>query len=326
MKELDEKVNCLNLIILRSKWCNTFLTRFYPSELLDNYILRVAHKDNIYCLSNRENVESSGYTGGYVLDPIKGLHENVFVLDFKSLYPSLIMTSNIGFDTIDENGKIINPGTEKQFLNDRESIIKTTIKELIGKRKEYKKKRVEMLKQGKEKTPEYEVVRANELTMKVIANSVYGIMGQSKSRYYSKDIAESITKFGQWCIKFTKLFFEKHGFIVIYGDTDSVFIKDNDKNQLDGDIEIFLEQFHYELEKTLKEKYNIEENYIELEFEKKFSKLIMVDKKNYTGRLTIEDGNKVDKLKTTGLDYIKKSSIKAGADLQKALILSITKN
>jgi DNA polymerase, archaea type len=322
LKELDEKTGCLNMMILQAQWCKTFMSQFYISELLDNYILRIAHQNNIWCPSKRfVKVENAAqYTGGFVLEPIRGVHENVFVFDFKSLYPTLIMTSNIGFDTIDPHGEILNPGTGKRFTNKKDSVIKLTIQGLIGKRKEYKQKKLEMIGDGLNKGPEWERVVSDEIIVKELSNSVYGIMGKQDGRWYSVDVAESITKFGQWSIKFATKFFEDNGFKVIYGDTDSIFVKDFTENELELHKDKVLDRYHQTLEEILKKQFGIIKNYIELEFDKHFKTLLMIDKKTYTGHVINMEGKKTDQVYTRGLDYIKKSSISIAAVAQKKLI------
>jgi DNA polymerase I len=326
LKELDEKIGCLNMMILQCKWCKTFLSKFFISELLDNYILRIAHENGVYCPTRNFSIEELKYAGGYVLEPIRGVHNNVFVFDYKSLYPTLIMTSNIGFDSLDQSGEIVNPGTKKRFNKNKKSVIHMTIEGLIGKRKEYKKKKLEMIEQGLDHGSEWERVVSDEIVVKELANSVYGIMGKQDGRWYSLDVAESITKFGQWVIKYAKSFFEENGFVVIYGDTDSVFVKDDPDCTLGNNLQGLLDKYHKTLELHLKEKYGIDNNKIELEFDKQYSKFLLVDKKTYTGHVVNIEGKKTDKMYTRGLDYIKKNTISIASEAQKLLIQNLLFN
>jgi len=322
LKDLDEKVDCFKLMIKEAKWCNTFMSQFYVSELLDNFILKNAKEKNIICPSKKEVFEKGKYTGALVLEPERGLYDDVYVFDFSSLYPSIIMTSNIGFDTLDENGGIKNPGSGFNFKDDKKSIVKETIEGMIGKRKAYKDAKLRMIEEGINTGPEFETVVSNEYVVKSLTNSIYGIMGMQQSRWYSVEIAESITKMGQWIIKFTKKYFDTIGFKVIYGDTDSVFVVDNEKKDIKNNMKDILKEYHKILEEELL-KYGIKDSKINLEDDKTFSKFLLVDKKNYTGIASSLNGKKTNELYTKGLDYIKRNTIKYASNKQKELIKHI---
>jgi len=322
LKDLDEKVDCFKLMIKEAKWCNTFMSNFYVSELLDNYILKNAKEKNIICPSKKQQADNFQYAGAIVLEPDRGLYDDVYVFDFSSLYPSIIMTSNIGFDTLDKNGHIKNPGSGFRFSNKKKSIIKETIEGMIGKRKEYKDKKLKMIEEGKNKGPEFETIVSNEYVVKALTNSIYGIMGMQTSRWYSVEIAESITKMGQWIITFTLNYFNSIGFKVIYGDTDSLFICDNENKDIKNKMEDILKEYHRVLEDELKQ-YGILESHIHLEDDKTFSRFLLVDKKNYTGIASSINGKKTNELYTKGLDYIKRNTIKYASNKQEKLIKHI---
>jgi DNA polymerase elongation subunit (family B) len=174
-----------------------------------------------------------------------------------------------------------------------------------------------MLEEGKNKGPEWESVVSNEIIVKELSNSTYGIMGLDYGRYYSVDIAESITLFGHWCINFAKDFYIKEGYDVIYGDTDSVFVSTKGKIL---DVKKSLDKFHKSLKKTLKEKYNIDECFIELEFDKEYDGLILIAKKAYVGRAVNIEGKKVNQIYARGLEFIKRDTFSFAAKKQEELI------
>jgi len=322
LKDLDEKIDCFKLMIKEAKWCNTFMSKFYVSELLDNYLLKNAKEKNIICPSKKEFTKKKKYIGAIVLDPKRGLYDDVYVFDFSSLYPSIIMTSNIGFDTIDKNGEIKNPGSGFKFTNKKKSIVKETIEGMIGKRKLYKDQKLKMIEEGINKGSEFETISSNEYVVKALTNSIYGIMGMQQSRWYSVEIAESITKMGQWIITFTVEYFRIIGFDVIYGDTDSIFCVDNEKKDLKNNMNDILKQYHKVLKDELKQ-FGITDSKINLEDDKTFSKFLLVDKKNYTGIASSLNGKKTNELYTKGLDYIKRNTIRYASNKQKELIKHI---
>jgi len=343
LKELDEKIGIISLIAKECALSKTLISQFqglYVSEVLDNMILRVAHEQHIYCPS-KKIAEHTDYAGGLVFEPKPGLYKNVYVFDFKSLYPSIILTSNIGFDTIDkhdgfitedfhykveglvENPKmtnddfIENPGTKVKFLKHKQSIVAQVVGKLVDERQVYKKKRLELVAQGKMKSSEYEQARANEIIIKELSNSVYGIMGLQSGRYYSLEIAESITKFGHWLLNFSKSFFYlEDGMNVIYGDTDSIFVESDHKI----DIDEVLKRYHWRLEDVLKHSYNIDKSWIYLKYEKLFDSLLMVGKKYYAGNVSNIEGENVKEFIVKGLDLVKKATIPIALESQQEIL------
>ena len=363
VKELDEKLGVSEMMIRQANWCGVPATQFGLYTIIDAHIMKTAHRHGQFCKTsvraikerNRDNergnenpsdtssekggkVDKAKYSGAIVLDPIKGVYNGVHVFDFKGLYPSMMRTSNIGYDTLrneanTQNGRfignlnrIINPGTQQiprktgevrpTYFEKNPSVINLAITELITKRSEYKKLKLKMIEEGTNKGPLWERVVSDEIIVKELSNSTYGIMGLEYGRYFSVDVAESITLFGQWCILFAKQFFENEGYQVIYGDTDSVFVHTPDK----FNIEEMKSKFHTVLKSELKNKYNIDENFIELEFDKKYKTLILIEKKTYVGHVINIEGKKTDDIYARGLEYHKKNTFSFAAKKQKELI------
>ena len=107
LRDLDKKTNMIGLMIKECEWTGSFLDRFYIGELLDNYILRRSKALGTFQHSKPDFEESKSYAnpkirGGFVMKPVVGLHENVRIFDFKSLYPTIIVGFNIGQDTLNE--------------------------------------------------------------------------------------------------------------------------------------------------------------------------------------------------------------------------------
>jgi DNA polymerase elongation subunit (family B) len=141
-------------------------------------------------------------------------------------------------------------------------------------------------------------------------------MGYQYGRYYRKEIAEAITLGGQWLNKQTKKWFEKRGYSVIYGDTDSVFVKGIDRDEIDETL-VELHEFYDEV---LNEHFGVKEHYIELEYEKRFSRLLLMKKKHYCGQLIELDGKPTDKFVVKGLECIKRDTIPLAKKWQRELI------
>ena len=158
---------------------------------------------------------------------------------------------------------------------------------------------------------------SDEIIVKELANSTYGIMGLEYGRYFDVDIAESITLFGQWVITYTKKYFDALGYPVIYGDTDSVFVSVG-KETLDLKEE--LRKYHEQLQKDLRENYGIDECFIVLEFDKQYESLILVAKKSYVGHVVDIEGSKTDEIYARGIEFAKKNTFSFAAEKQKELI------
>ena len=322
LKELDEKTGMLDMIGVECKMGKSLMLNFkgeYVSEILDSLILRECHKQKIYAPSKLKR-EGTQYAGGLVFEPKVGLHRNVYVFDYSSLYPSIIISSNIGFDTIlnvDAENCIINPGTGVKFRNDKQSIISTVVEKLVQERQVYKQKRLEMVAAGEIDTKEYKTARSNEVIVKELSNSIYGLMGDQKQRYYSTLTAESITKTGHFLLNFARDFFNRvPGCEVIYGDTDSIFVKSQEKL----DVEKWLESYHKALAQELKWRFNIQDSRINLKYEKLYESIIILEKKYYAGRVIEIEGKKVKKFDAKGLDLVKKSTIPLALESQQTII------
>lgn len=319
--QLEEKLKVLELIILECKWCGCFPSKFYISELLDNYILRYSNKQNIHFKSatfGNKKEEDEHVQGGYVMDPKRGIHDDVYVLDYKSLYPTIIMSWNISLETfvktepnmLENHIKTVNGFWTKK---NQKGMLPIIIKRLLDERKTYKK-----IQMGCEfGSKEYAAAFATQVIVKELSNSLYGIMAQRGNRYYDKDVAESITLAGQYLDKLAKKLMSEHfGYDTIYCDTDSTFTVMGKS----PDMTKILDKIHDEFEKIFKRDFNIDKSYIALEYEKKFSKLILLQKKQYVGRLVEIDGKSVDEVYGKGMDYIKRNTIEYGRKHQIELL------
>jgi len=157
------------------------------------------------------------YEGGFVKEPIEGLHENIAVLDFKSLYPTIIATHNISPETLNCTcckGEEV-PGLKYHFCKKKRGFISLVIEELVEKRSELKK----LLKKNFT-----ERLKLEERALKITANATYGYLAFVGSKWYCFECAESAAAYGRYYIKKIIEEAEKEGFVVIYGDTDSVFL------------------------------------------------------------------------------------------------------
>ncbi len=165
------------------------------------------------------------YKGGFVHKPEVGIHKNIIVLDFKSLYPSIIATHNIDVETFlckhRECKKNKVPNFDRWFCTKKEGKIPKRIEKLLKDRTDIKKK----LKSKKLSKKDRAKLEKKEKQIKLAANITYGYFGYPGSPYYNVKVAESISAFGRSYIKTVISRAKKNGLAVVYGDTDSVFLK-----------------------------------------------------------------------------------------------------
>ncbi|MCX8194533.1 MAG: DNA-directed DNA polymerase [Candidatus Micrarchaeota archaeon] len=196
--------------------------------------------------------------GAFVKIPQPGIYENLVVFDFRGLYPSIITSHNIDPYTLNPPKSV--PDSDcyvspigHRFLKKPRGLIPLVLEELIKMRAKVK----EQLKKADKDSREYEALYAKAQSLKILANSYYGYLAYSRSRWYSRECAESVTAWGRHYIMETIRKAEREGFEVLYGDTDSVFLLMGKKTredalafmkkinrELPGDMELELEGFY----------------------------------------------------------------------------------
>jgi len=168
------------------------------------------------------------YVGSVVLEPKSGIHENVAVLDFKAMYPNIMIEENLSPDTFvppsepePSSGVNVAPEVKHRFRKEPDGFYKEVLSSLVAVRDEIKPK----LKKLAPQSTEYRILDARQKAIKVIANASYGYTGWIGARWYIKPVAEASTAWGRHFILSSIDLAKKNGLEVIYGDTDSIFIK-----------------------------------------------------------------------------------------------------
>jgi len=227
--------------------------------LVESYYIKKAKEFN-EIIPNRPKYDTimerrnETYEGAFVMEPKPGFYNKIVVFDFKSLYPTLIVTKNISPSSLNKNKGNKTPEVEIKgrkryyYFDTKESFIPKLVKELILKRNEIKNK----LKNGRDSSLE-----GRSYALKTVANSIYGYFGFFGSRYHSMECAASITAWARQYIKEVIIKAEKEKFEVIFSDTDSVGIAMNKKTKkealdflekinknLPGMMELELENFY----------------------------------------------------------------------------------
>jgi DNA polymerase elongation subunit (family B) len=316
---LDNQLKMIDFFdeVRRMAFCR-FEDVFMNSKTADSLCLKYAKEHNII-LPSVTPKESDKYEGGYVIECNPKLYENIVVMDFKSLYPSIMIGFNTSYETLDKNGPI--NVDDKYIFRKEVGIIPAIVKPLLEKRKIAKKKMIGL----DENSPEYKGLNITQNAYKIIANSFYGVLGFKSFRLYNKDVAASITYIARKLIKETIDWFNKNGYEVIYGDTDSVFLqmKDNDIDkikELNKKVNVYLNEY---LSKYIEKENNI----FSLDFKEAFAVLFFKRKDNgegakkkYAGKLYWKNGIGTKEVSIVGFESGRSDYPKIGRDFMKQIL------
>ncbi|MCD7781782.1 MAG: DNA-directed DNA polymerase [Methanosphaera sp.] len=215
------------------------IARMTTGQMVEWYLIKEAYKKNNIIPNKPSNDEyaqrrrSDKVVGGYVKEPEKGLFENIAYLDFKSLYPSIIIAQNISPDTItdgeglDESQYYTTPENGFKFLKEPKGFIPSIMGNILDKRQEIKKLMKQETIPEKKRAYDFE-----QQGLKRLANSMFGAYGYSRFRWYKLECAGAITAWGRKYIKDAMKKSEEYGFKPVYADTDgfyATFIEDFDE-------------------------------------------------------------------------------------------------
>jgi DNA polymerase-2 len=293
-----EKTNLIDLLINRSMISGMLLEKVGGSTAaFDHFFLPEFH-DHGYVATNVLDIEwEREAKGGFVLDPISGIHQDVIVLDFKSLYPTVIRTFLI--DPLSRIESKMDPVVTPVGISFSKSmhILPNKISSLLDLRAKAKKDKNENL----------------SMAIKILMNSFYGVMGSSGCRFYHSDLPDAITGSGQWILKTTILFLENSGYQILYGDTDSIFVKLNNDHEVFEQGAILVKKVNEYLTDKIAQDFKTD-SHLEIQFDKYFKTLILTKmrgqesgaKKRYAGlRQKIVNGKVVDEMVLTGMEYVR---------------------
>ena len=286
------------------------------------------------------------YSGGLVLTPSPGLYDQIILLlDFNSLYPSIIQEYNLCFTTVirqptqtftnisnvseakKKKGKQSKNKKEEPIEkepeepipeeeNDEEHVdIQNKVKQIEGKAilpsiLEFLVKSRRMVKklQKNEKDPlKNSLLEIRQKALKLTANSIYGYLGYKNSRFFAKDIASLITSTGRRILKNAAAIVQKkHGLNVIYGDTDSVMINTMTQKVSEA-VELGIK-----LKKSINEQYRL----LEMDIDGLFKSLLLLKKKKYASLKYVEPYTENSKVvrELKGLDLVRRDWSQIGKD------------
>ena len=202
------------------------VSRLTYGQLVEQLLIKSAYKKNIL-VPNRPTRDkimqrrAYTYTGAFVLEPKKGVYKNLAMLDYRSLYPSIIAIHNISPETLNcECCKDAEKILGNHFCKKKKGFIPEVISGLMKERFALKAK----LKKTKRGTQEFRDLNTRQLALKYILNASYGYMGYPSARWYCRECAEAIAALGRKYITETIEEARRKGLDVIYCDTDSLLL------------------------------------------------------------------------------------------------------
>lgn len=199
----------------------------YDNKDFVDMMCRRKLKEMDYCGPTRPDYgdePDSDYEGAHVFDAYEGVAENVVGVDLASLYPYTMAMLNASpetkVDPDEYDGPMAHAANDVWFALDQDGLFKQLVDEAISLKAEYKEKR-----NNAESDAEYEYWAVKYMSAKTITNSLYGVTGWERFFLYDEDVAAAVTLTGQFVIKETADYVEESGFEVLYGDTDSTYVK-----------------------------------------------------------------------------------------------------
>ncbi|BFZ56534.1 DNA-directed DNA polymerase alpha catalytic subunit pol1 [Savitreella phatthalungensis] len=247
------------------------------------------------------------YKGGLVFEPERGLYDRfILVMDFNSLYPSIIQEYNICFTTVERmqgDAAQISPAKpasdaveleevvpELPSRDTPQGILPRIIATLVGRRRQVK----QLMKNESASPIQLAQWDIRQQALKLTANSMYGCLGYTKSRFYARPLAMLTTFKGREALTSTKELADELGLRVIYGDTDSVMINTGVDNYLEA------MKIGQDFKRQVNERYRL----LEIDIDNVFQRMLLHAKKKYAALvLTQGEGGKLNsKMEVKGLD------------------------
>jgi len=263
--------------------------------------------------------------GGLIIEPTPGLFEGVLVLDFKSLYPTIIRTFNI--DPLSH----ARSGGDDDLHAPNGARFSRTAGILPGVIAEWFSRREAARERG-------DPIAVH--VYKILMNSFYGVLGAEGCRYASAGLAGAVTSFGQKYLQWTQAWAQKKGFIVLYGDTDSVFIQSGlagggKPGELQALGEDLARSLNADLARAVEEEYGLP-SHLEIKMEKAYDRFYLPRlrsgsalgdevkgrAKGYAGRLARDPGQKT-RIEIKGMEAIRTDGTEWSRRFQRELLARV---
>ena len=200
------------------------------SQWIDSLVVRLADRNRVAIpMTNRTTGRREQIAGGYVHEVEPGVKNWVAVLDFKSMYPSIMISNNICSTTLirdstTDSSHFCSPITNTRYLSkdERIGLVPLLLQDLMNSRDKYKKAYSQALENGDE--DEAFLNDQLQYAVKILMNSFYGVFASSFYRFTHEKLGASITEWARYNITEIINNLENDGYDVVYSDTDSIFV------------------------------------------------------------------------------------------------------
>jgi DNA polymerase II len=311
----------LEFAMLRAQLTGLAIDRIGGSvAAFTNLYLPKLHRSGYVAPNMGDGEQGFESPGGFVMDSTPGLYQNVLVLDFKSLYPSIIRSFNIDPMGLIEGLKSPETaieGFDGAYFSRDKHFLPDIITQLWKERDKAKADKNAALSQA----------------IKIIMNSFYGVLGSTGCRFFDPRLSGSITKRSHSILKTTKAWIEAKGYQVIYGDTDSIFVHVGDEQGAETSRALgksLQDDINQQWQQLLLKKFNILSE-LEIEFETHFIKFLMPTirgqdigtKKRYAG--LVQKGDQ-QQLIFKGLESVRTDWTELAKQFQRSLYRKVFNN
>lgn len=343
--DIFKATQLFDFAIERAQLTGLAMDRFGGSvAAFDNRYLPRLHRAGFIAPNLQEEPEGIGSPGGYVMSSKPGMYDHVLVLDFKSLYPSIISTFKIDplglilgaelcplsleknqqetpLPSLTSKGedvlKSVVSGFNGAVFSKEENILPDIIDELWAARDEAKRQNNKAMSQA----------------IKILMNSFYGVLGTPGCRFFDSRLPSSITLRGHDILTKSQAFIESKGYNVIYGDTDSVFVwlegqsKDLPVDQVHEQGRRLAKELNIWWAEAIEKEHHLE-SHLEIEFETHFKRFIMPtirgsdkgSKKRYAGLVeSVTDKGSELELVFKGLETVRTDWTLVAREFQREL-------
>ncbi|WP_394779756.1 DNA polymerase II [Undibacterium sp.] len=275
-----------------------------------------------YVAPNIGEIPGTSYPGGFVMDSQPGIYDSVLVLDYKSLYPSIIRTFLIDPIGLIE-GQVAKdpadtvPGPNGTIFSRTRHCLPEIVRQIWQGRDAAKKEKNESLSQA----------------LKLLMNALAGVLGASECRFFNPDLVSAITLNGHWIMKQTRILVEEAGYDAIYGDTDSIFVwlkRGRSEAEAHEVADRLVGKVNQWWKEHLKTTLGLE-CWLELEFDTHYQKFFMPtirgeeygSKKRYAGLVVQPDGT--EEIVYRGLETVRSDWTPLAQQFQQALLMRVFK-
>ena len=319
--DILEAEGLINLTLRRGLLTGLPLERAWVSvAAFDNIYINALHQRSMVApTTGVDRTPGAGAPGGLIIPSKAGLYRNVFVFDFKSLYPSIIRTFNIdplahieARDEMDEDYCLTAPNGARFARTP--GILPSMLEQFFKSREEAKASGDDLA----------------SFTYKIVMNSFYGVLASASCRFAAPQLAGAITEFGHYILRWCRDELEKDGYKVLYGDTDSVFVDLNAPDLADPDEALRLggavcKRINERLAEHVKERYGVS-SFLELELEKHYHRFLLPSMrgdsergraKGYAGLRLDRDGDRVE---IVGMEAVRRDWTDLAHQLQAVLL------